>query len=526
MKKTLLTFGLLAALHTTNAQTTLSAVSGAWYDPTYDGSGFNMAEFPNGLFAYFYGYKGNANGQAQWLLTASGIPTPIEKGKTYTVNMVSGFTGNGGSFTNKPSTENSGTQAWGTMELTFNDCNNAVATLAGTDGTLTHNMMKLANIAGLDCQENATTATSSTTAVSTDIISTTIPTALGSLYTNNFNRYVAYTAPNGKPIHIVAQNNITDEQLLRAYNILSFYLTNYAGSTYGADKSGVANAMANNNAILTLLNGQDDGTNAIGNQVTGQPLYQNEIQVEGHSWYMNQDYSHRDAAYEEILHFVHDNGIGVDGTNSLPGALPTYQAEIRAAQQNALSNSLWGSKSPDWIAELTAENSLSQEYLAAVVDSYYGLWGAWTESTTEGMWGEYVGKTRDDEQTDDPMGYALMPQFFHPYITYNARIDSSLTGNFSLKFDATKSYTNHSRYLKDITLLGSNSVSVTVNELDNDITGNDGINTVIFSGTASEYSVQNNGGIVTVVDNIADRDGSNTLRNVEKLQFSDTTTTL
>ncbi|PIE77474.1 MAG: hypothetical protein CSA15_12780, partial [Candidatus Delongbacteria bacterium] len=100
----------------------------------------------------------------------------------------------------------------------------------------------------------------------------------------------------------------------------------------------------------------------IGNQVTGQPLYQNEIQVEGHSWYMNQNYQHRDAAFEEILHFVHDNGIGVDGNGTFRGALPAYQKEIKAAQKNALANNLWGIGQDSWIKELTKENSLSQEY--------------------------------------------------------------------------------------------------------------------------------------------------------------------
>lgn len=119
-----------------------------------------------------------------------------------------------------------------------------------------------------------------------------------------------------------------------------------------------------------------------------------------------------------------------------------------------------------------------------------------------------------------------MPQFFHPYITYNARIDSRLTGNFSLKYDTTKPYTHHSRYLKDITLLGNNSVSVTVNELDNVITGNEGTNTVIFSGTALEYVITNSDGIITVIDTVANRDGNNTLTNIEKLQFKDKTSTL
>ena len=34
-----------------------------------------------------------------------------------------------------------------------------------------------------------------------------------------------------------------------------------------------------------------------------------------------------------------------------------------------------GPENASWVAELTQENSLSQEYLAAVIDAYYGLWG-------------------------------------------------------------------------------------------------------------------------------------------------------
>ncbi len=245
--------------------------------------------------------------------------------------------------------------------------------------------------------------------------------------------------------------------------------------------------------------------------------------VQGHSWYMNQNYTHRDAAFEEILHFVHDNGIGVDGANTMPGALPKYQAEIRKAQQNALNNKLWGiGTEASQIKEWADENSLTQEYLASVVDSYYGLWGAWKESNTNGMWGGYIGKARADMKTDDPMGYALMNnKFFHSYLTYNARIDASLNGNFSLKFDQSKPYTHHSRYLKDVTLLGTNDNSVTVNELDNNITGNAGVNTVIFSGKSSEYKITTNQNQTIVTDTISGRDGTNTLTDIEKLQFAD-----
>ena len=359
---------------------------------------------------------------------------------------------------------------------------------------------------------------------------TQLPTDLGSSFFKTFDRYTKITAPNGEAIHIVAQNQITNEQLIRCRNILEHYLTDYKGSKYGNNKSDIANKMVENKAVLTLLNGQDDGhlINSIRVMLTGifgQALFHNEIQVEGHSWYTNQNYEHRDASYEEILHFVHDNGIGVDGHNSLPGAQPEFQKEIRAAQINGLKNKIWASneREKDWILELEAENSLSQEYLASVIDTYYGLWGAWKNSGG-GMWGIYNAKTRDELNEKDALGFKLMDnKYFHPYITYNARIDKDFKGIFSLKYNSNIPYTNHSRYLKDITLLGRNNVKIIINELNNCITGNSGINTVIFSGSSAEYHVQKESNCIIVTDLITDRDGVNVLKKVEKIQFTDST---
>lgn len=355
-------------------------------------------------------------------------------------------------------------------------------------------------------------------------IKTDIPTALGRVYQQHFNRYIQFTAPNGQSFYIVAQQQISDEQLRRSANIASHYLSNYPNSTYGADKSAIANEMANNQAILALLNGSDNGENSVTEKINAQPLYEEEIQVEGGDWYMQQNYRHRDAAFEEILHWVHDNGIGIDEPDSgvvERGAAPQYQQRIRQAQQYALNNQLWGIGEDEWIDELTEENSLSQEYLAAVIDAYYGLWGAWNERPTHSMWGIYLPKDRAEIATKDPKGLAVVQQFFHPYLTYNARIDANFNGNFSLKLAADKPYTQHSQYLKDITLLGNHPVSVTVNGWNNHIIGNDGDNTVIFSGKADEYTVSKANHQVVVTDKVADRDGKNTLENIEQLQFSD-----
>ena len=350
-----------------------------------------------------------------------------------------------------------------------------------------------------------------------------IPSNLGKEYSANFNRYTKVVTPNGGKIHIVAQSNLTDEQIVRARSTLEHFLKNYPGSKYGNNKSELANKMAENGAILTLLNGQDDGNNPV--EVNGQALFENEIQVEGHPWYINQDYNnHRDATYEEILHLVHDYGIGIDGHNSFPGAMPKYQSEIRQAQKNALSTNLWGIGADKWINELTDENSLTQEYLAALIDSYYGLWGGWTDSNTHGMWGIYVAKTRNEIFLEDPVGGEIMNnKFFHPYLTYNARIDSSFNGVFSLKFDSLKPYTNHSQYLKDITLLGNNDTAVYINQLDNNITGNKGTNTVIFNGNSSEYIIDITDIEISVTDKVSNRDGVNILKEIEKIKFTDQT---
>ncbi|MBF9018560.1 hypothetical protein HNV09_023300 [Oceanispirochaeta sp. M2] len=314
---------------------------------------------------------------------------------------------------------------------------------------------------------------------------------------------------------------------------MQHYLTDVPGTAYGSDKSDVANKMAENSAVLALLNFRDDGSNKT--RVPAQSLFEEELPVEGHPWYMENQYNeHRDAAFEEILHMVHDYGIGVDGRGGNPGALPAYQALIRGAQELALSNGIWAmGMNPDegWLKELKAENSLTQEYLASVVDSWYGLWGAWNdssvpESSERGMWGFYIAKTREEVETEDPQGAGISRMFLADSLSYNARIDSSLSGVFSLRFDESLPYTHKSRYLKDITLTGELDSSLRVNSFDNDLTGNSGINAVVFSGKESEYTITKQNGLTVVTDSIAGRDGVNTLRYFEMLEFTDGTVML
>ena len=265
-----------------------------------------------------------------------------------------------------------------------------------------------------------------------------------------FNRYTKVITANGKAIHIIAQSRISVGQIVRAREILRMFLADVPGSEFGGDKAQLGNRMASNDAMLMLVN----GTHSEGNEpdLPAQPLYQNEMQVEGHRWYMEQDYDHRDATFEEILHLVHDTGIGVDGRNTLPGVLPAYQAEIRRATNNAMAGNfqIWplgAGQDREWFEELAEENSLTQEYLASLIDSYYGLWGAWRESASFGMWGEYIAKTRAEIRREDPVGWSLMGKFFPEQLTYEARIDPGFPGTFRMSYDRNYPYTNHSQYL-------------------------------------------------------------------------------
>lgn len=361
---------------------------------------------------------------------------------------------------------------------------------------------------------------------------TGVPRKAEPLYKKTFCKYIAFVAPNGKPIEIYAQTLITDEQLIRAYNILEFYLQDTDYTRYGSSKKKVANAMSNNKAKLLLMNGSDDGRNPIPDGMNGQPLYQTELVVEGTPAYINNDYErHRDASFEEILHMVHDYGIGTS-TSDVEGAKPKYTSAIDKAMQNAMQKSIWPTANVDedtraWIKELTAEGSLSQEYLASVIDSYYGYWGAFTEAPG-GMHGIYIAKTRKEMKTKDPIGKTLADDFFSPVVTYLARIDKAFKGEFSLSFDSAAPYTYKSQYLVNAQLTGNLDSNLTGNDFNNILIGNAGVNTidgrdgedlVVFEGAYDEYYINPHGKNIQVGDSVPGRDGITYLTNVEVLLF-------
>jgi hypothetical protein len=337
-------------------------------------------------------------------------------------------------------------------------------------------------------------------------------------------RYTEVVAPNGHAIAVFAADELSDAQILRARNLLRFYLQDLPDSQHGEDKTAVANAMADNGAALALPNGAHSRANEP--RVNAQPLYDAETPVAGSDWFMDNDYEHRDAAFEEIFHLVHDTGIGT----YLPGALPEYQAELLAEAQAAIADGRWGiavdPEVEDWLDELEREGSLAQEYIASVIDSYYGLWGPWTEADG-GMWGVYIAKTRDEVATLDPAGLELLQAFLAPTLTIEEPVDPDFTGTLSLVFDEAEPYTHKTRYFQAVRLTGSGDAGIAGNDLDNTFVPNAGDNvlsggagddTVVYCGERADYTVAETDGTVTVSGGDA---GQDTLTKIEILHFLD-----
>lgn len=345
-----------------------------------------------------------------------------------------------------------------------------------------------------------------------------------------FTKYTKVVAPNGRPIHILAQSGVSERQIVHSREILTMYLTDRPGSLYGSERSIIANTMASRNATLSLRAepppGSDRAQHAFDQSgLISQGLGAGEIVIEGTAEYMDPDRPRRNAAYEEILHFVHDQGI-------IPSGHPMQKALYRALD-NALEQKIY---IPD---DHLPRDSFTQEYIVMGLEAYYGLWQHNPSRDGWASGGEYKFITREDFKNGDPDLFAIVRGLLPDYWTYTAKIAEEFEGTFSLTYDKNLTYTNKSQYLKDVTLTGDNNSNLRGNSLDNKLSGNQGNNvlsggkgndaldgrggwdTAMFSGPFADYRIHKVNGSIIVEDNVVNRDGTDLLFNVEKLKFQD-----
>lgn len=341
-----------------------------------------------------------------------------------------------------------------------------------------------------------------------------------------YTKYIEYLTPNGKSIKILAQDKISDEQLLYAHSIMTLYLKNLT-KVYGEN---IANMIGESGNYLVMPNGQDDGS--AGDAIIGQPQYQLETANVGSKWYMENDYEHRDSTFEEVFHFVHDSGIG--NVSNERGSKKLAHM-INDGKNNALpkdkkdwgKKGIWGVNAKESLEEWASEEgSLEAEYIICVIDTYYGLWEA---SDTTALFGEYLGKSRESLKTVDPVGLQIVESFLPKQMNVMMRVDPSFEGTFKMYLDNKEQYTFKSQYLNMLSLTGKNNSGIIANDNDNILLGNSGdnfidgrvgIDVVQFTGYSDEYVINSENKTIIVSDQMS-RDGTDTLTNVEILRFKD-----
>ena len=356
-----------------------------------------------------------------------------------------------------------------------------------------------------------------------------LPPSAPRVLRQSFDRYTRILAPNGKPIHFFAQDKVSDEMLVRAREVMRFYLSNAPGTRFGADKSAVANSMGDLAATLVYFNTEADSERAIRGELGelnffAQDLYAEESVVEGSAAYL--DNSVRDATMEEVFHLVQGAGI--------QAGLGAYQARIEAAAQNAVEKEHWFTN-PEW----EAEGSSSFEYIISVIDVLYGFWAHDPQGTGESFHGEYRYSSAQQVRSQDPMGAEVLMEFLPPLFSFEASVAASFEGEFCLSLDPDKPYTFKSQYLTNVRLTGSHPSALSGNAHDNRLVGNSapnllrgaagddlldggpGHDVALMSGKRSDYLITKAAEGLWIQDKVADRDGRDSLLNIEALRFLD-----
>lgn len=376
-------------------------------------------------------------------------------------------------------------------------------------------------------------------AIVCDAVIVPLPEHVDAVLQEHFDRYTRVITAEGRPIHVLVSPEWHPDQVLHVRKVLQHYLGLGDYDTPTEAQLAVADAMADRRATMVLFEDQPAMERALSGplgelQLGMQDLRANECPAPGDADYMA--HRTRDAAYEEILHLVHQYGIR-------PG-LPEYDRELQAGNDAAEQANLWDA----WPEE--EPDSHRYEYIAAAYDNYLDLWtvcpavyegqeidGEVPEGTSH--FGTYRAGSRALMAKKDPEAIRLIEAYFPPALTYTAELPTEFTGTFSLRFDESQRYTTKTQHLRHVTLRGSKEATLLGNDADNRLTGNAGPNVIVgggghdkidggpgediaqYSGSAADYSILNSPLGMLVRDTVEGRDGEDTLISVEKLRFAD-----
>ncbi|MFK7957582.1 MAG: GDSL-type esterase/lipase family protein [Lysobacterales bacterium] len=122
---------------------TFITLAGLWFDPAFDGEGYDIVQSAGGITVFYYGY--DSNGNRLWLISELLADRPaLNQPISLTMSV-----GNGGTF--QQPIPGSQLEQWGTLSMTVTECGAGEFVIDGLDGTKTHAVVKLADVVGTSC---------------------------------------------------------------------------------------------------------------------------------------------------------------------------------------------------------------------------------------------------------------------------------------------------------------------------------------------------------------------------------------
>ncbi len=351
-----------------------------------------------------------------------------------------------------------------------------------------------------------------------------------------FDKYSNLDAPSGERVHFLGQPGVSDERLFRVKAVFEQLVTDVPGSSLGADKAGVLDAVAALDTTIVVVEEQqtfDVNDASVASFISlFEGLYasvncSNVIQ-EGSPEFLLPDPAIDDTLLETsgiLLRF----GLGA--------TVPQFSEALTSARLNAEAQGIYRP------AAGQAQGLADAEFLGLSLSVYYGVWGHDPSGEgTSGSEGEYDFCDRSSMAAGDPNTVALIESFFAPSQSFPAYLASTFSGTFEMQFDPAIAYTHRSRYLERAGFRGATSGRINGNELDNTFLGGDlddqfegrggddriegdlGVDEAYFSGPSTEYTIVPVDATVTrVTDTVPGRDGVDDVRQVTRLRFTDVT---
>lgn len=351
-----------------------------------------------------------------------------------------------------------------------------------------------------------------------------------------FDKYANLDAPSGERVHFLGQPGVSDERLFRVKAIFEQLVTDVPGSSLGADKTEVLEAVAALDTTIVVVEEQQTFDANDASVASFMSLFDglyasvncSNVVQEGSPEFLLPDPAIDDTLRETsgiLLRF----GLG--------GMVPQFSEALTAARLNAQTQGFYRP------AAGQAQGLADAEFLGLSLSVYYGVWGHDPSGEgTSGGAGEYDFCDRSSMAAGDPGAVALLESFFAPSQSFPAYLASTFTGTFEMQFDPALAYTHRSRYLERVGFRGTVTGRINGNELDNTFLGGDlddqfegrggddriegdlGVDEAFFSGPSTEYTIVPVDATVTrVTDTVPGRDGVDDVRQVTRLHFSDVT---